>query len=137
MKKSLLISLTAIAVIGLTTATTLYAQTATGSSVINKMKAAVGDFTLSAVLNPGQTGLKSAPVSGKKTGDILTAGEWNRVLELVSEGGSGGAGWVDVPLSDTADFDTACLYEVQVRTTDATNNNLMSGDTSWRTGTIR
>jgi hypothetical protein len=99
------------------------------------MKAAVGDFTLAAVLNPGQTGLKSAPIAGKKTGDILTAGEWNRVLELLGEGGS--SGWESVSLSDTADFDTACLYEVQIRTTDATNNNLMSGDTSWRIGTIR
>lgn len=91
MKKSLLISLTAIAVIGLTTATTLYAQTVAGTSLVDKMKAAVGDFTLSTVLNPGQTGLQSAPVSGKKTGDILTAGEWNRVLELLGEGGGSGS----------------------------------------------
>ncbi len=55
------------------------------------MKAAVGDFTLAAVLNPGETGLKSAPIAGKKTGDILTAGEWNRVLELVAEGSSAGS----------------------------------------------
>jgi hypothetical protein len=195
------------------------------------MKAAVSAFTLAGDLNPGQTGLQSAPVSGKKTGDILTAGEWNRVLELVSEGGSG-AGWVNVPLdtaefdksceyrfqtitptntvddpymgndpyhyvnavdndrltwfilpgsyhhinfdsktiyrvngvpntdatiskiekrcggggssdwenvslSDTADYDTTCLYEVNVKTTAAMHNNLMNGDTSWRTGTAR
>lgn len=50
------------------------------------MKAAVSAFTLAGDLNPGQTGLQSAPVSGKKTGDILTAGEWNRVLEIVSQG---------------------------------------------------
>ena len=138
MKKSLLISLTAISVIGLTTATTLYAQTATGSSVINKMKAAVGDFTLSTVLNPGQTGLKSAPVSGKKTGDILTAGEWNRVLELVSEGGSGGgSGWVDVPLTDTADYDQTCLYEAKLQTTDADNNNYVNGTISTRFAIVR
>jgi hypothetical protein len=87
MKKTLLISLTAIAVISLTAATTLYAQTATGTSIIDKMKAAVSNFTLSASLNPGETGLQSAPISGKKTGGILTAGEWNRVLELVSEAG--------------------------------------------------
>lgn len=24
--------------------------------------------------------------------------------------GSGGAGWVNVPLTDTADFDVLCLY---------------------------
>lgn len=55
MKKPLLISLTALAVLGVTTATTLYAQTATGSSVIARMKAAAAAFTLSADLNPGQT----------------------------------------------------------------------------------
>jgi hypothetical protein len=89
MKKSLLLGITWITLVALT-ATTLYAQTVAGTSLVDKMKTAVGDFTLSTVLNPGQTGLKSAPVSGKKTGDILTAGEWNRVLELVSEGGSSG-----------------------------------------------
>ena len=53
------------------------------------MKAAArNSFTLSADLNAGETGLQSAPVKGKKTGDILTAGEWNRVLELMSESGS-------------------------------------------------
>jgi len=30
-------------------------------------------------------------VSGKKTGDILTAGEWNRVLEIIANGSTGGA----------------------------------------------
>lgn len=63
MKKPLLISLTALAVLGVTTATTLYAQTTTGSSVIARMKAAAAAFTLSADLNPGQTGYESAPVS--------------------------------------------------------------------------
>jgi hypothetical protein len=55
------------------------------------MKSAVSAFTLAGELNPGQTGLQSAPVSGKKTGDILTAGEWNRVLELVADGSSTGS----------------------------------------------
>lgn len=56
------------------------------------MKAAArNSFALSADLNPGQTGFDSAPLSGKKTGNMLTAGEWNRVLELISEGGSGGS----------------------------------------------
>ena len=54
------------------------------------MNALAHSFTLSATLNPGETGLQSAPVKGKKTGDILTAGEWNRVLELVGQGGDGG-----------------------------------------------
>lgn len=71
--------------------TTLYAQTAIGNSVIDRMKAAVSAFTLAGDLNPGQTGLQSAPVSGKKTGDILTAGEWNRMLELVADGNTGGS----------------------------------------------
>jgi len=53
------------------------------------MKAATHFFTLAGDLNPGQTGLASDPVKGKKTGDILTAGEWNRMLELTGEGGSG------------------------------------------------
>ena len=56
------------------------------------MKAVAHSFTLTSTLNPSDTGLTSDPVKGKKTGDILTAGEWNRVLELVSEGGSGGTG---------------------------------------------
>lgn len=63
MKKSLLISLTTIAIFGVTTATTLYAQTTTGSSVIARMKAAAAAFTLTADLNPGQTGYDSAPLS--------------------------------------------------------------------------
>ncbi len=54
------------------------------------MKAAVRNFTLAGDLNPGVTGLQSAPVSGKKTGDMLTAGEYNRILELVGQGGGGG-----------------------------------------------
>ncbi len=53
------------------------------------MKAVAHSFTLSATLNPTDTGLTSDPVKGKKTGDILTAGEYNRLLELVSEGGGG------------------------------------------------
>lgn len=56
------------------------------------MKAGVRAFTLAADLNPGITGLQSAPVSGKKTGDQLTANEWNRVLELLAQGGGGGGG---------------------------------------------
>ena len=66
--------------------TTLYAQTTIGSSIIDKMKEATRAFTLTNELNPGQTGLQSTPVSGKKTGDILTAAEWNRMLELVGSG---------------------------------------------------
>lgn len=105
MKKPLLISLTALAVLGVTTATTLYAQTTTGSSMIARMKAAAAAFTLTADLNPGQTGLTSAPLTGKKTGDVLTAGEYNRLLELISQGSANGcsstsgnvydSGWVD------------------------------------------
>lgn len=136
MKKSLLLGITGITLVTLT-ATTLYAQATTGTSIVDKMKAAVHAFTLSASLNPGQTGLDSAPIKGKKTGDILTAGEYNRILELISEGGSGGSGWADVPLTDTADFDTECLYQVKLKVTDATNINLMNGDTSWRVGTIK
>jgi hypothetical protein len=219
MKKSLLIS-TTLVVLALS-ATSIYAQVS-GSSLITKMKAAAANFTLASELNPGQTGLQSAPVSGKKTGDILTAGEWNRVLELLGEGTSGGSGnsgsgwenvpltdtnpfnqqcmyrvvmqwqtyyletihenraywiynmyfekanksalvggiapvnvatkmeklcgggsggsgsgWENVPLTDTADYDTTCLYEVNIKTTAALHNNLMNGDTSWRTGTAR
>ena len=84
------------------------------------MKAAAHAFTLATDLNPGQTGLTSEPVKGKKTGDILTAGEYNRILELVSEGGSGsvsgGSGWVDVPLTDTTPFDKTCEYRFTVNT---------------------
>lgn len=56
------------------------------------MKAAVHAFTLSAELNSGQTGYESAPVSGKKTGNMLTAAEWNRMLEIISQGTVGGGG---------------------------------------------
>lgn len=69
---------------------TLFAQTATGSSVIAEMKAAARSFTLKADLNSGSTAnLQSSPVTGKETGDMLTAGEWNRMLELVAQGGGG------------------------------------------------
>lgn len=81
------------------------------------MKAAVGNFTLSTSLNPDETGLQSAPIKGKKTGGILTAGEWNRVLELLAEGGGagGGSGWVDVPLADTNPFEIDnCEYRFRV-----------------------
>ncbi len=79
------------------------------------MKAVAHSFTLSATLNPTDSGLTSDPVKGKKTGDILTAGEWNRVLELVNDGsGSGGSGWVNVPLTDTTPFDQACEYRFQL-----------------------
>lgn len=86
MKKSLLVGITGITIVALT-ATTLYAQTATGTSIIAKMKATVSAFTLAGDLNPGQTGLQSAPVSGKKTGDVLTAGEYNRLLEMIAQSG--------------------------------------------------
>lgn len=76
------------------------------------MKAVAHSFTLSASLNPTDTGLSSDPIKGKKTGDILTAGEYNRILELISEGGGGGGSdWVNVPLTDTTDFDTSCEYK--------------------------
>ncbi len=65
------------------------------------MKAAVRVFTLAGDLNPpGTTGLQSAPVSGKKTGDMLTAGEWNRVLELVAQGGGGTGGFTTTIFRD-------------------------------------
>ena len=55
------------------------------------MKAGLRDFTLAGQLNPGISDLKSSPVIGKKTGDMLTAGEYNRILELVGQGGGGGS----------------------------------------------
>lgn len=75
------------------------------------MQAVAHSFTLGSSL--GQTGFTSEPVKGKKTGDMLTAGEYNRILELVGEGGSG-AGWENVPLTDIADFDPSCLYRYDV-----------------------
>lgn len=51
--------------------------------------------------------------------------------------GGNGSGWVDVPLTDTADYDTTCLYEVKVKTTAAIHDNLMNGDTSWRIASAR
>jgi hypothetical protein len=112
MKKYHLLGIVWVTLVSLTV-TTLFAQTTTGTALIDKMKAAAHTFTLAGDLNPGQTGLTSDPVKGKKTGDILTAGEWNRMLELVGEGGGGGSGWVNVPLTDTADFDKSCLYRFQ------------------------
>lgn len=81
------------------------------------MKASIRSFTLASDLNPGTTGLQSYPVAGKETGDMLTAGEWNRVLELIAQGGggTGGSGWESVPLTDTASFDPSCDYRVKVR----------------------
>ncbi len=69
---------------------TLFAQTTTGSSLITQMKAATHAFTLAADLNSGATGLESSPLVGKRTGDMLSAGEYNRILELVGQGGGGG-----------------------------------------------
>ena len=81
MKKSLLLgSIT----LGLT-ATLLFAQTSTGTSIVDRMKAATHAFTLGTQLNPGVTDITSSPVLGKKTGDMLTATEYNRLLEIVSE----------------------------------------------------
>ncbi len=57
------------------------------------MKAAVRSFNLLADLNGTVTNPSdyiSSPVIGKKTGDTLTAGEYNRLLELVAQGGGGG-----------------------------------------------
>lgn len=54
------------------------------------MKAAIRPFTLTADLNTGATGLQSAPLTGKRTGDQLSAAEYNRLLELVGQGGGGG-----------------------------------------------
>ena len=64
------------------------------------MKAAIHAFTLAGDLNPGVTDLSSSPVSGKKTGDMLTAGEYNRILELVGQGGGGGVGGFTTTLFD-------------------------------------
>ena len=82
------------------------------------MKSAAHAFTLTADLNAGQTGLTSSPVAGKKTGDVLTAAEWNRMLELVSEGGGGGAvmgkpnldtGWLNFyPTADSKFVNSTC-----------------------------
>lgn len=85
MKKPLLIT-TTLVVLALS-ATGIYAQVASGTSIVDKMKAVAHSFTLSTELNAGQTGLTSEPVKGKKTGDILTAGEWNRVLEIIANAG--------------------------------------------------
>lgn len=41
-------------------------------------------------LNPGSADLESGPITGKITGDRLTAKEFNRLLELAAEGGSAG-----------------------------------------------
>jgi hypothetical protein len=120
MKKPLLISLSLLSVWLISG---IYAQT-TGAtwSLVDKMKAAArNSFTLSADLNAGETGLQSAPVKGKKTGDILTAGEWNRVLEIVSQGSAGGGspmgkanldtGWLNYyPTADPKFTDSAFVY---------------------------
>ncbi len=53
------------------------------------MKAAAHSFTLATSLNPTDTGLTSAPLVGKKTGDVLTAGEYNRLLEMIAQGSVG------------------------------------------------
>jgi hypothetical protein len=68
-------------------------------------------------------------VKGKKTGDILTAGEYNRLLELLSEGGGSGggvSGWVDVSINDTIDFDMSCEYRAYVA------KNAQQTENSWQ-----
>jgi len=65
---------------------TLFATAA--SNRVDLMTASSHAFTLESELGGG-TGLTSAPLEGKATGDVLTAAEYNRVLEVLSEGGSG------------------------------------------------
>jgi hypothetical protein len=97
MKRSLKLSISAIVIVAFSA--TIFAQSYYGNStMIQKMKEGLKNFTLSWDLNNGQSGLQSAPLTGKRTGDMLTAAEYNRMLELISEGGSttvvnsGGAG---------------------------------------------
>lgn len=113
MKKPLAI---AIIIASFAVSASLFATAASNSAVIAKMKAGNHAFTLAADLNAGETGLTSAPLEGKKTGDILTAAEYNRLLEVVSESGEGGGGdggWEDVSLSNTEAFDGSCEYRVK------------------------
>jgi hypothetical protein len=82
------------------------------------MKAVSHAFTLATSLNPTDTGLTSEPVKGKKTGDILTAGEWNRMLELVSEGGGSGlelwkctcGGYMNMVTTSNLIYGETCIF---------------------------
>ncbi len=44
---------------------------------------------------------------------IFGGGTWFKITGYLASGGGGGGGgsnWVDVPLTDTADFDVKCDY---------------------------
>ncbi len=74
------------------------------------MKAATHSFTLSGDLNSGATDLESSPLVGKKTGDMLSAGEYNRLLELVGQGGGG--------KFEINDSTTKTVYQITYNPTD-------------------
>ncbi len=106
MKKPVIIWVSALVL--LASATFLFAQTTTGSSLITEMKTAVRTFTLTADLNPGATGLQSAPLVGKRTGDMLSAGEYNRLLELVAQGGGGGWNTISLKIKRLTGVSETC-----------------------------
>lgn len=73
-----------IATIGILSIAAAGVYAATTSSIITQMKAPEHSFILASELNNWESGLSSAALKGKKTGDILTAKEYNRILELLS-----------------------------------------------------
>lgn len=78
-----------VIIAGFVVSASLFALASVAPSIA-KMQASQQAFTLGGTLNPGETGLQSAPIAGKKAGDTLTAEEWNRVLEMLADGTGGG-----------------------------------------------
>lgn len=88
------------------------------TNIVMRLKGESKVFEYAEELNDGDTSFVSEPVEGKKTGEMLTAAEFNRVLEMLQEGGVGG--WEDIALTDVNHFDKTCEYRVN---TDASGDS--------------
>ena len=59
---------------------------------------------------------------------IFGGGTWFKITGYLASGGGGGgggSGWVDVPTTDTADFDMSCIYRMTATGTDIAGGSNM------------
>ncbi len=65
------------------------------------------------MLEPGNHTVRFENVPSGPSRVMTTSMSWAVIAEKISSGSapsSGGSGWVNVPLTDTANYDLACLY---------------------------
>jgi hypothetical protein len=78
------------------------------------------------MLEPGTHTIKFENSPGSNNAlAIKTSLNWAVIAEVGgggNTGGGGGASWVDVPTTDTADFDTSCVYRIDVSPLDGNYN---------------